>query len=126
MGDIDNDGFEDVYVTNFGVNRLYRNVNGRRFDDVAGKAGVALDSWTTGCAFGDYDGDGLLDLFVAGYVALDLANLPPSPSHPATGGSAPAPATSGAGRRRHGGILLGGRNRVHVPGPAGDVRPARA
>jgi enediyne biosynthesis protein E4 len=83
VGDFDNDGFEDVYVTNFGPNRLYRNLGGRGFADIAGKAGLALDSWTTGCAFGDYDGDGLLDLFVAGYVALDLANLPPSPSHPA-------------------------------------------
>ena len=57
MGDIDNDGFEDIYVTNFGRNRLYRN-SGGRFEDVAEKAGVAVDSWTTGCAFGDYDGDG--------------------------------------------------------------------
>jgi enediyne biosynthesis protein E4 len=94
VGDVDNDGFEDLYVTNFGTNRLYRNVGGRRFDDVAGKAGVAVDSWTTGCAFGDYDGDGLLDLFVAGYVALDLANLPPSPSRPA--GAAPGPASTAA------------------------------
>jgi enediyne biosynthesis protein E4 len=92
-GDIDNDGLEDLYVTNFGRNRLYRNAGGR-FDDVAEKAGVAVDGWTTGCAFGDYDGDGLLDLFVAGYVTLDLANLPPSPSGPARGGTSPAPAAS--------------------------------
>src|SRR5882724_8723005 len=46
--------------------------------DIAEKAGVAVDSWSTGCAFGDYDGDGWLDLFVAGYVSLDLANPPPS------------------------------------------------
>jgi enediyne biosynthesis protein E4 len=90
VGDIDNDGLEDVYVTNFGVNRLYRNRGGGRFDDDAIKAGVALDSWTTGCAFGDYDGDGFLDLFVAGYVALDPANLPPSPSRP-------TPGTAGSG-----------------------------
>ncbi len=98
VGDVDNDGSEDVYVTNFGRNRLYRNAGGR-FDDVAEKAGVAVDSWTTGCAFGDYDGDGWLDLFVAGYVALDLANLPPSPSGPAKGGtsSAPSPAEPAAG-----------------------------
>jgi len=78
-GDFDNDGDEDLYVTNFGVNRLYRNEGGR-FTDVATSAGVAVDSWSTGCAFGDYDGDGWLDLYVAGYVALDLAHLPPSPS----------------------------------------------
>lgn len=78
-GDVDNDGFADLYVTNFGVNRLYRSVGGRRFEDIAVKAGVAVDSWSTGCAFGDYDGDGWLDLYVAGYVSFDLANLPPSP-----------------------------------------------
>jgi hypothetical protein len=92
VGDIDNDGFEDVYVTNFGRNRLYRNAGGR-FDDVAGKAGVAVDSWTTGCAFGDYDGDGWLDLFVAGYVALDLANLPPPPGGAAHAATSPGPST---------------------------------
>ena len=70
-GDFDNDGDEDLYVTNFGVNRLYRNEGGR-FTDIATSAGVAVDSWSTGCAFGDYDGDGWLDLYVAGYVALDL------------------------------------------------------
>lgn len=79
VGDVDNDGDEDLYVTNFGVNRLYRNERGR-FTDVATAAGVAVDSWSTGCAFGDYDGDGLLDLYVAGYVRLDLAKLPPSPA----------------------------------------------
>ncbi len=78
-GDFDNDGDEDLYVTNFGVDRLYRNEGGR-FTDTATSAGVAVDSWSTGCAFGDYDGDGWLDLYVAGYVALDLAHLPPSPS----------------------------------------------
>jgi hypothetical protein len=80
-GDFDNDGDEDLYVTNFGVNRLYRNAGGR-FTDVAAAAGVDVDSWSTGCAFGDYDGDGWLDLYVAGYVALDLNHLPPSPAPP--------------------------------------------
>ena len=78
-GDFDNDGDEDFYVTNFGVNRLYRN-DGGRFTDVATPAGVAVDSWSTGCAFGDYDGDGWLDLYVAGYVTLDINHLPPSPA----------------------------------------------
>lgn len=77
-GDIDNDGREDLYVTNFGANRLYRNTGGT-FTDIAEKAGVTAGGWSTGCAFGDYDGDGFLDLYVAGYVALDLANLPPAP-----------------------------------------------
>ena len=78
-GDFDNDGREDLYVTNFGVNRLYHNVGGS-FVDAAPTAGVALESWSTGCAFGDYDGDGWLDLYVAGYVALDITHLPPAPA----------------------------------------------
>ena len=79
VGDIDNDGFEDLYVTNFGKNRLYHNDRGQAFRDVADAANVAVDSWSTGCAFGDFDGDGWLDLFVAGYVSLDLNQLPPAP-----------------------------------------------
>ncbi len=91
-GDFDNDGDEDLYVTNFGLNRLYRNDGQGRFSDVAGPAGVALGSWSTGCAFGDYDGDGRLDLFVAGYISLDLERLPPAPSGAARrpGGAVPA------------------------------------
>ncbi len=77
VGDFDNDGWEDIYVSNFGRNRLYRNNHDGTFTDVAEKAGVASGAWSTGCAFGDYDGDGRLDLFVAGYVTLDLNNLPP-------------------------------------------------
>jgi enediyne biosynthesis protein E4 len=90
-GDVDNDGDQDLYVTNFGKNRLYRNAGGRTFEDVAVKAGVAVDSWSTGCAFGDFDGDGWLDLYVAGYVTLDVKNLPPAPS--AKGATAPTGAT---------------------------------
>jgi hypothetical protein len=80
VGDFDNDGRADLYVTNFGPNRLYRGGTTGAFTDVAPSAGVALGGWSTGCAFGDYDGDGWLDLFVAGYVALDLERLPPSPA----------------------------------------------
>ncbi|HEY7287653.1 MAG TPA: VCBS repeat-containing protein, partial [Vicinamibacterales bacterium] len=100
-GDVDNDGFEDLYVTNFGKNRLYHNDRGRAFSDVADTAHVAVDSWSTGCAFGDFDGDGWLDLFVAGYVSLDLAHLPP----PATASASspvskePAPPATDAGAR---------------------------
>ena len=91
-GDIDNDGASDLYVTNFGPNRLFRNLGDGRFDDVAVRAGVAVDSWSTGCAFGDYDGDGWLDLYVAGYVAFDVKNPPPSPPRrPVTAADAPAP-----------------------------------
>jgi len=85
VGDFDNDGWEDLYVTNFGANRLYHNNRNGTFTDIAEKAGVSLsgvERWSSGCAFGDYDGDGWLDLFVAGYVAFDINKLPP----PASGG----------------------------------------
>src|SRR5215470_11928290 len=78
IGDFDNDGWEDVYVSNFGRSRLYRNNHNGTFTDVAERAGVTVGGWSTGCAFGFYDGGGLLDLFVAGYVTLDLNALPPA------------------------------------------------
>jgi enediyne biosynthesis protein E4 len=76
IGDYDNDGFPDVYVTNFGKNRLYHNNHDGTFTDVAEKAGVALGNWSTGPTFGDYDGDGRLDLFVPGYVHYDFQRPP--------------------------------------------------
>jgi hypothetical protein len=81
VGDYDNDGWPDLYVTNFGKNRLYHNNHNGTFTDVAEKAGVALGSWSTGATFGDYDNDGRLDLFVPGYVHFD-ANKPPFPNSP--------------------------------------------
>jgi hypothetical protein len=83
-GDFDNDGHVDLYVTNYGPNRLYRNRGDGTFEDVAPKAGVAHDSWSTGAAFGDYDGDGRLDLFVAGYVTWNEKN-PPEPGKTTVG-----------------------------------------
>jgi enediyne biosynthesis protein E4 len=76
VGDYDNDGWPDLYVTNYGENRLYRNNHDGTFTDEAEKAGVALGTWSTGATFGDYDDDGNLDLFVAGYIRLDLKNPP--------------------------------------------------
>src|SRR5688500_1835597 len=67
VGDFDNDGRDDVYVTGLGRNRLYRN-RGGTFEDVADRAGVRDSGWGTSAAFFDYDGDGLLDLFVCRYV----------------------------------------------------------
>jgi hypothetical protein len=76
IADYDNDGWPDIYVTNYGKNRLYHNNHNGTFTDVAEKAGVALNGWSTGATFGDYDGDGRLDLFVAGYVHFDRDNPP--------------------------------------------------
>ena len=77
VGDYDNDGWEDLYVTYYGKNRLYHNQNGV-FTDVAEKAGVSGSGkdWGTGCAWVDYDRDGHLDLMIANYVDFDLATAP--------------------------------------------------
>jgi hypothetical protein len=80
VGDYDNDGWPDLYVTNFGKNRLYHNNHDGTFTDVAEKAGVTLGNWSTGATFGDYDDDGRLDLFVPGYIHFDLEHLPDSGS----------------------------------------------
>ena len=78
VGDYDNDGFEDLYVTYYGKNVLYHNNGDGTFTDISEKAGVAGTgkAWGTGCAFVDYDRDGHLDLMVANYVDFDLATTP--------------------------------------------------
>jgi enediyne biosynthesis protein E4 len=77
VGDYDNDGWEDLYVTYYGTNRLYHNEKSV-FREVDGQAGVTGSgkAWGTGCAFVDYDRDGLLDLVVANYVAFDISTAP--------------------------------------------------
>jgi enediyne biosynthesis protein E4 len=77
-GDYDNDGQVDLFVTYYGHNRLFHNTGRARFEDVTERAGVAnaATRWGTGCAFLDYDRDGLLDLFVANYIDLDLKTAP--------------------------------------------------
>ena len=85
VGDYDNDGWPDIYVSNFGKNRLYHNNHDGTFTDVAEKAGVSLGAWSTGATWGDYDHDGLLDLFVPGYVKFD----PDNPPIPGKGGIPP-------------------------------------
>lgn len=68
VGDYDNDGHPDLYVTNFGPNVLYHNNGDGTFTDVTSQAGVDDARWSTSAAWLDYDGDGLLDLFVCNYV----------------------------------------------------------
>jgi hypothetical protein len=76
VGDYDDDGWPDIYVSNFGKNRLYHNNHDGTFTDVAEKAGVTLGTWSTGATWGDYDRDGFLDLFVPGYAKFDLDHPP--------------------------------------------------
>lgn len=77
VGDYDNDGNEDLFVTYYGKNVLYRNNGNGTFSDVSDRAGVAGNgAWSTGCAFVDYDRDGKLDLFVATYVDFDVKTAP--------------------------------------------------
>ena len=102
VGDFDNDGWPDLYVANYGKNRLYHNNHDGTFTDVAENAGVTLGNWSTGPSFGDYDGDGRLDIFVPGYVHWDMNNLPQS------------------------GSKEGGFCELLIPRRADDVRSARA
>jgi hypothetical protein len=78
VGDYDNDGFDDLFVSYFGRNVLYHNNGDGTFTDVSEKAGVAGSGnrWGAGCCFLDYDRDGRLDLFVANYVNFDPARAP--------------------------------------------------
>ena len=85
VGDYDNDGFDDLYVTYFGrSNILYHNNGNGTFTDATEQSGVGSSgrNWSTGCSFLDYDGDGKLDLFVAGYVDLEMASTPPPGANP--------------------------------------------
>lgn len=76
VGDFNNDGWADIYVTCLGGNVLYRNNGDNTFTDVTKQAGVSDGRWSTGAAFGDYDADGFLDLIVANYVDFKLNDLP--------------------------------------------------
>jgi hypothetical protein len=84
VGDYDNDGWDDLFVTYFGKNVLYHNNGDGTFTDVSEKSGVAGNGkrWNTGCAFVDCDRDGKLDLFIANYIDMDLATAPVPESGP--------------------------------------------
>jgi hypothetical protein len=83
-GDYDNDGYTDLFVTYWGQNALYRNVAGRRFEDVTAQVHLTEDRvrYNTGCAFIDYDNDGKLDLFVANYLKFDFNSTPKPGANP--------------------------------------------
>lgn len=74
VADYDNDGFVDIYVTNFGSNVLYHNNGDGTFSDVTSRAKVGDDKWGSSAAFFDYDNDGDLDLYVVNYVDFSLEN----------------------------------------------------
>ena len=75
VGDYDNDGYEDLYVTGFGGNHLYHNNGNGTFTDVTAKAGVGGSGWSTSAAWVDLDGDGYLDLVVLRYLDWDFADV---------------------------------------------------
>jgi hypothetical protein len=88
VGDYNNDGYDDLFVTYYGQNALYRNHGNGKFTDVTKEAGLIQDAphprWNTGCTFLDYDRDGHLDLFVANYVNFDLKTAPLPKAGPCT------------------------------------------
>jgi hypothetical protein len=88
VGDYNNDGFEDIFVTYYGQNVLYRNNGDGTFTDVTGESGLTYEGaarWGSGCTFIDYDRDGHLDLFVANYVELHLDHVPKPGANPFCG-----------------------------------------
>jgi len=85
IGDYNNDGFEDIFITYYGQNVLYKNNGDGTFNDVTREAGLLYTGpprWGSGCTFVDYDRDGHLDLFVSTYVDLNLHSIPKPGENP--------------------------------------------
>lgn len=84
IGDYDNDGFDDIFITGWPQNILYRNNGDGTFTDVTAKAGLLHpgNRWGTGCTWVDYDRDGRLDLFVSNYLVFDFEKIPPTGKDP--------------------------------------------
>jgi hypothetical protein len=76
IGDFDNDGLPDIYVTGYGHNVLYRNLGDCKFQDVTERAHLSGGGFSAGAAWADYDSDGLIDLFVSRYIDSDIQHLP--------------------------------------------------
>ena len=78
VGDVDGNGFDDIYVAAYGPDVLLLNDGNKRFTDATARAGLGDARWSTAAAFGDMDNDGDLDLYVANYVEFDPAHPPPA------------------------------------------------
>src|SRR5262245_47530305 len=76
VGDYNNDGYQDFYLTAYGPNVLFRNNGDGTFSDVTASSGTGDTHWSTNCAFGDYDRDGRLDLYVANYMTFSENTVP--------------------------------------------------